>query len=437
MPVTLTDDQWDRLKKNVLMANVSVQAANAVVQEMATPVPPPTPIPPPLPAPPSPFYPAAQAWMTEDEEVNWMNSLGFSVSVADLRASYAKFVPKQEKGPTTSVQNSTESDDLRNYYRLWKRTKDVRFLQQAAFEHDWNLAFYSVPTAGPAFANVSHFYMMGLIDWWIDHQDTPTLEAINRLLDFIIPNITPKLIETRSTARPLQCLAYYKEKVGLRNVDAPLAVLVGAAKGAPVNQGFLSMPKFYVGGPWTVDGQPPGTDLRILFPANATHKNPQGVPLIRDATHFDIQGFAGAASFQDCMMMHALGIAGRVTGDPALTVLRDTIAQAYVKLTGFPVFDKQGLANNLIVPYTFVTTAPDLAMFMYRGGGSTPLYTTQYAAFCPDPQKRRALSQQALLRQYSQYDKILQSEFGKPPRFYLWETWEAGYFLTQRPKGGL
>ncbi len=42
------------------------------------------------------------------------------------------------------------------------------------------------------------------------------------------------------------------------------------------------------------------------------------------------------------------------------------------------------------------------------------------------------MQQQSLLRQYGQYTKVLPSELGKQPRFWLWQTWEQGFFLTQK-----
>jgi hypothetical protein len=71
-------------------------------------------------------------------------------------------------------------------------------------------------------------------------------------------------------------------------------------------------------------------------------------------------------------------------------------------------------------------------MFTYPAGGSDPLYVTQYACYCPDATLRKTLEQEALLRQYNQYTRIQPSELGGNPRYFPWQTWETGYFLTQK-----
>lgn len=377
--------------------------------------------------------PSSAAWMTEDEEVAWIGSLGFQATVADLRASYASFVPRATKTATTSTMNDTETDDLRNYYRLWKRTSHPGFLAQAQIERDWQVAHYSQVASGlPSAANLSHFYLMGLVDWWVDHRDSSTLDAIHRLVDWVSAKIEPKLVDTRSVARPLECLAHYREKIGQRDVSASLTALVRAVREAPSFGGVVSMPKWYSAATVTVPDVPAGVDLRAKFPANAAHLNHAGVSLVRGAATYNVTGFPGATSNQDAFLVHALGLAARVMKDPTLLSVRDGIARAYASLAAFPWTDPDGKASNMIVPYNFDPSAPELAMFLHRSGDSTPLYVTQIAPCLLDPAKRLALSRQALLRQYGQHSKILPSELAGKPRWWPWQTWEAGFFLTQK-----
>jgi hypothetical protein len=374
--------------------------------------------------------------MTESEEVNWYNSLGFNVTLSDLQASYAGFAPAQNKSTSTNVEWDTEADDLRDYYRLYKRTGNAGFLQQAQYEHDWQVNVYSqignssIPTT--ATANMTHFYMMGLIDWYVDHKDQATLDAINRLLNFALANLPASFIETRGVARPLQCLVYYREQIGLVDVSAGITKLLNDIKTAPVYNGFISWPKYYVNGPGKLDNQPAGSDLRVLFPKNASFTNAAGSLLITGATTYDFRGFPGAASFQDFMLMHALNLSGRVLNDSSLTNLSLRQANAWMQCTGYPWPDPTGAKSNYVISYSIVSNSPDLTMWTDSAGSSTPLYVGQYAAFCPVATMRRALQQQACLRAYGEYAKIVPSEFGGRPRYWLWQTWQQGYFNTQK-----
>jgi hypothetical protein len=373
--------------------------------------------------------------MTETEEVNWYNSLGFNVTLSELQASYAAFAPKQNKSTATNAEWDTEADDLRDYYRLYKRTGYAGFLQQAQYEHDWQVNIYSqignpsIPKS--ATANITHFYMMGLVDWYVDNKDQATLDAINRLINYAIanPNTT---FETRGIARPLQCLVYYREKIGLVDVSAGITHLVNEIKSAPVYNGFISWPKYYVNDSGTFDHQPAGTDLRVLFPKNANFTDSAGKLLITGPTTFNFIGFPGVASFQDCMLMHALNVAGRALNDSSLTALSQRQAQAWMQCCGYPWPDPTGAKSNYVIGYNIVSNSPDLSMWTDSAGSSTPLYVSQYAAFCPDSTRQHALQQQTCLRAYGEYTKILPSEFGGKPRYWLWQTWQQGYFLTQK-----
>jgi hypothetical protein len=369
--------------------------------------------------------------MTEAEEVAWYNSLGFNVTLAELQASYANFTPTAVSS-TTNVEWNTETDDLRNYYRLYQRTGYAGFLAQAQNLHDWYCNTYSVPGSSSAIGT-EHVYLMGMVDWVANNPtDTAGAAAIDRVLAYIQSNLPTSYYETRVSARMLQCLCYYKEKLGTTNVDAEIATLVAQIKAAPVYNGFVSFPKYYVGTGETIGGQPAGTDLRTLFPKDATFANSSGTLFLTSATTFDLVGFPGAASFQDVMLMHALRVAARVENDPTLDQLSLDQATAWLQCSGFPFWDPAGATTNMVIGYNIVTDAPDLSLFKSYGGSSTPLYVTQYAAYCPEPAMMKTLQQQALLRQYAQYDKILPSELGGQPRYWLWQTWEQGYFLSQK-----
>jgi hypothetical protein len=129
--------------------------------------------------------------------------------------------------------------------------------------------------------------------------------------------------------------------------------------------------------------------------------------------------------------MHALLLASRVENDSSLATIELDQANAWLQITGYPFWDPTGKSTNLVIGYNVVPDAPDLTLFKCYDGGSTPLYCTQYAAYCPNAALAKQLQQQALLRQYNQYSKIESSELSAKPRYFLWETWEAGYYLTQ------
>jgi hypothetical protein len=279
-----------------------------------------------------------------------------------------------------------------------------------------------------------HVYLMGLIDWYLDFKDQATMDAINRILDFIMLKMSnTAFYEQRVSARAIQCLAYYLEKINQRlDVKPKLQAFVDGVKAAPALQGFKNV-YYYVGENLTLTGQPAGTDLRVLFPKNVGITNDQGVLLVPTATTFTLKHFKCAASFQAIMLMHALGVAGRVLGDQTLKDLALAEAKAWQTVVGYPWFDKNGTTNNMVIAYNLNLNAPDLSMFMAPAGSSTPLYITQMAAFATDPVIRKQLGQQALLRQYGQSTKITSSEItGKKPAYFAWATWENGYFLTQK-----
>jgi hypothetical protein len=367
--------------------------------------------------------------MTESEEVAWMNSLGFKVTLAELQASYAKFVVQPVSATSTNVLWGTETDWLRNWYRLYKRTGHQSFLDQAREWHDFNVNTYSQwQNGGRNVVEPEHVYLMGLIDWYVDTKDPATLDAINRILDFIEQKIRANpFYETRVSARCIQCLAYYLEKIGTRRADVlpTLQNFITGVQTATQGAGLVCM-KFWVGTNMTADGMPPGDDLTKLFPSDVTFGCVTGPDAIQ------IKGFEGAGVYQDCMLIHALSLAGRVLQQPALGSLAVQIASAWEPHTVFPFWDPKGSTTNLIVPYYLVPAAPDTSVFHCYDGSSTPLYITQYAANCPNPTLRKTLAGQALLRQYGEYTKIAPAEFGGLPRYFLWQTWQAGYFLTQK-----
>jgi hypothetical protein len=362
--------------------------------------------------------------MTEDEEIAWVNALGFSATLADLRASYTKFTP-QPVDPATNVLWGTESDDLRNYYRLYKRTGYPGFLTQAQYWRDFYVNVYSNWQAGGTnVVEPEHVYLMGLIDWWLDHPDQQTLDAIHRIVDFIDQNIHgDPFYETRVTARSLQCLCAYKEKVGQRNVDGKIHELLAGIAGAHVSAGFTTM-RYLVGTGVPVDGLPAGQDLRTLFPGNTS------AGIVTGANSYDLKGHDGVASFQDMFLVHALCIAARVQSDPALADRAVTIANAWAQHVGRPFWDTTG-AFALAIPQDVLTDAPETAMFLYPRK-STPLYITQYAPYCTDAALRTTLLRQALLRQYDELAAIQPSELGGRPRYFPWQTWENGYYLLQK-----
>lgn len=369
--------------------------------------------------------PSSKDWMTEDEEVAWMNSLGFQVSVADLRASYSTFVPKTVD-PNTNVLWDTESDDLRNYYRLYKRTNHPGFLTQAQAWRDFQVNVYSRwQTGGNNVIEPEHVYMMGLVDWYVDHRDQQTLDAINRIIDFVKTVKVEPFAETRVTARCLLVLAYYVEKIGTRSAEATAKMqdLIRGLKAAKVDSGFTVM-RFAVGTGWAVENMPASIDLTQRFPQNLAAK------VVTSAKSFDLKGFEGAGVYQDCILMHALHVAARVLSDPSLAGVADRLAGAWIPHVAPPFWDTTN-QYGLTVPYYVVTSAPERDMFHYPTK-NTPLYVTQYAAFCPNPVTRTLLSKQALLRAYNELSSVKSSELGGHPRYWLWKTWEQGYFLSQK-----
>jgi hypothetical protein len=365
--------------------------------------------------------------MTEDEEVAWINSLGFNTTVPQLRASYAKFV-LVPVNPATNVLWGTESDELRNYYRLAKRTGYAPFMQQAQSWHDFMVNTYSNWQAGGKnVVEPEHVYLMGLVDWYVDHEDQPTLDAINRIIDFVLQKVSANpFYETRVTARCLMGLCHYMEAIGTRaaEVDPKIQAFLDGLAGALNVKGLICF-RFDVGTGFSVQGLPAGEDLRTLFPGNVTFG------IVKGQNSYDVKGFYGAGLYQDCMLMHALNVAARVRSDPSLAAKAISIASAWLPFVGPPFYDKAG-AYNPLVPYYVLAQAPETSMFMCPDGGSTPLYVAQYAAFCPEAATRRMLQQEALLRPYGNYSKIQPTELGGQPAFYPWDTWEEGYFLTQK-----
>lgn len=396
-----------------------------VAKLKATPVPTPTPV-------PAVRYPDSSQFMTEDEEVAWYNSIGFNTTLADLRASYAKF-SVQAVNPNQSVMNGEETDNLRNFYALYKRTGYAGFLQQAQAWRDYYVNVYSHPeNGGSNVIETHHVYLMGLINWYVDFKDQATLDAINRIIDFILKNLPATFIEQRVVARPIQCLAHYIDKINIRtDVKPALQKIVDMTKASKVIKGFKSV-YYYVGAGMSLTGMPAGTDLKVQFPANANIVSAKGLPLIASATTFNLQSFQCASSFQAVMLMHALRLAGRVLGDISLITMAQAEQDAWNGVTGYPWWDKTGVSNNMQIPYNVNCEAADLTMFMGPAGSSTPLYVTQFAAYCPDLAKKKILQQQALLRQWGQYAKILPTELATKPKYYLWQSFENGYFLSQK-----
>lgn len=364
--------------------------------------------------------------MTESEEVAWINSLGFAVTLTDLRASYTRFTYKP-MDPSTSVMWGTESDELRNMYRLYKRTNYPPFYDQAKSYRDYMVSVYSQWQAGGGnTVDASHFYLMGLVDWYVDHKDPETLAAINRLIDFQLQKVAASpFVETRVHARAIMGLAYYMEKIGARatEVRPRLLALVAAVNAVPLTKGLMAS-KYYVGVGWSVVGQPAGTDLRVLFPGNAA------MGIVTGATTFNVKDFQCVSGFQDAMLMHALALASRVLGDSSLSTKAVGFANAWRPFITPPVFTTSA-THDPQVPYVLIPGAPETKMFNYPSS-SQPLYNTQFAAYTLDPALKKQLSRQALMRSYGQLTKVQDAEIGGKPRYYPWQTWESGYFLTQK-----
>lgn len=423
----LTDDQWERMKRGLIAA---FQVLNEVEPEEPEPPPPPVLT---FPLPPT-FQPSSKEWMTEEEEILWYQSLGFSCTVKDLRESYNKFIPSPKK-PTTNPMNETETDDLRNYFRLYVRTGYQGFLTQATMERDWQVQYYSRIGVKGTSIDTSHVYLMGLTDWIIAHpEDGAAKDAANRILGFIKGQAPVSYIETRIIARMLLCLCYWKEKMGDTGVDPTIARLINAIHTAPVYNGWLSFPKYYQGQNAVFDDQPLGNDLRVTFPKNALYKSVDGTPLVVDATHYNLRPFPGVASFQDCFLMHALQVAARVQKDSSLGMFAVAQAKAWEQVCGFPWNDSVGSHTNEVIGYNVVSSCPEPRMFQIRAAASTPLYVTQFSAFCVNPGIRFKLQRQAVLRGYGQYDKIdvAKEITGQKPKYWLWQSYEQGFFLTQK-----
>ncbi len=401
--------------------------------------PPPVILPSPPPPPPTPCtdctYPASAQghWMTEAQEVAWMNSLGFSTTVSALQSSYSKFTPTTIPS-NYDIQHNSESDDLRNYYRLCKRTNNAGFCQQASNWRDFYVNTYSLLNGTNSNIGLEHIYLMGLIEWYIDHPtESDTSAAISRIIDYIIANVAGPFYETRVHARAILCLAYYLERIGTyrtSDVQTKLNALLTDLDNAPNVNGFLAMPKIYDETCYSVDGMPGSFNLTSLFPNDFS----QGI--VCDSLHYKRGGgakgvFPAVASYQDMIMIHALLVAGRVLNRPALVTRAQTMQNAWLPMVGHSFWDT---AQNeaLVMPYLMITNAVEPGLYIQRNGSSTPLYTTQYSAYCPDVNMRKALQQQALLRQYGEYTKVSETEVtGVAPKYYLWQTWEQGYFLTQ------
>jgi hypothetical protein len=360
--------------------------------------------------------------MTEQDEVAWINSLGFNVTLADLHASYSRFVPTPVPS-NTEVQWDTESDMLRNYFRLYLRTGYTGFLQQAQAWHDFFVNTYSYADGKSNEILYNHIYMMGLVDWYLYYQDAPTLAAINRIIDFI-GTVNKSFEETRAVARPLQCLCYYNEHIGIRKAecDAMIQQFLAGIVAAPQIGGFVTMRFANSLTPLTVTGVPATVDLRALFPTDASFFNGPDTYPIADKQ--------GVGLYQDCMLLHALRVAAGYLNDPTWANLEARIEGAWKPLIAHPVWDTTG-STNISCPYYILPGAPDLrAWISYEP--NTPLYLTQYGPFSTDPTRKLACEQLALLRSYGYLQKIQPSELGGLPRYWPWETWQAGYFLLQK-----
>jgi hypothetical protein len=394
---------------------------------------------------------SSHAWMTEQQEVDWMNSLGFVTTVTSLHASYAH-APVYTSDPDPNVNHDTETDDLRNWYRLYKRTNPpyAQFLTNAQHWRNFYVNTYSFPNGGGTDRiEPEHIYLMGLIDWYLDHpSESDTLAAINRIIDFILTtgDVNKPFFETRVTARPIQCLAYYIDKMSnnpnvyrLSDVRAELDKLLNYVDSAHYYNGFLVMPKIYDGFAChkLSDEGITGVNLTSLFPGNATFPSGSANELVcADSVSYRRggwdQGIApGVAGNQDPIMMHALRVAARVLGRSHYTDVSSTIGAAWARdLINYEFWDTSH-ANNLATAYIAVVNAPQISMYVVRAGSSTPLYVTQFAAYHPNKQIRQRMQIQALMRQYGEYTVVLDSDVtGKEPKHYLSATWEQGYFLT-------
>jgi hypothetical protein len=215
------------------------------------------------------------------------------------------------------------------------------------------------------------------------------------------------------------------EKIGTRaaEVNPKIQELLTGLKNAPVDSGFTVM-TFYVGTGETVPNMPASIDLTTHFPQDFA------ATVVTSPTTYDLKGFQGAGLYQDQVLMHGLEIAARVLADPTLDQMEQRIANAWLPHVAVPFWDTTG-QYALTVPYYLLTSAPERDLF-HSPASSTPLYVTQYAAYCPDAPTKKLLEQQALLRAFNELDAIQPSELGGKPKYFLWQTWEQGYFLTQK-----
>src|SRR5258706_7126196 len=118
------------------------------------------------------------------------------------------------------------------------------------------------------------------------------------------------------------------------------------------------------------------------------------------------------------MLRQAFNVVGRVLRDPTLDAAADRIAAGWLPHVAAPFWDLTG-QYALTVPYYLLTSAPERDLFHFPGN-NTPLYVTQYAAFCPDAARKKLLSRQALLRAYQELDAVKPSELGGKRRYWLW-----------------
>ena len=143
------------------------------------------------------------------------------------------------------------------------------FLQQAQYLHDWYCSSYSV-TGSSSSIGTEHVYMMGMVDWVSDHPtDQAGIAAINRVLAYIKSNLPTAFFETRVSARMLECLCHFKEKLGWANVDSEIATLVAEIRAAPVYNGFISVPQVLRRGERDDRRSARGNDSASSFPKDA------------------------------------------------------------------------------------------------------------------------------------------------------------------------
>jgi hypothetical protein len=359
--------------------------------------------------------------MTEDDEVAWINAHGFSVTKDDLHASYNTFTVSKVD-PNMNVLWGTETDELRNYLALWRRTNYAPFLDQARAWRDWVVDPYSKwQSGGSNVVEKSHVYLKGIIDWATQFpDDADARAAAGRLLDFVL-TVDTTFVETRVSARCIEGLAAWIQKMPDRHDEATakLQAFLAGIDAAPHVNGFVCM-KFAVGEHMGHDGLAPGQDLRTMFPGD------MAAGLIDSATTYMLKGHLGVGAYQDCMLIEALRLAAAALGDTSRANLASQIASAWVPYVRQPLGQ-----TDPIIPYYIVPDAPESELYIFRMNG-TPLYETQYAAVCPDPALRHRLETLVLLRQWGKLDPTSPSELGGKPRYWPWQTWEEGYFLLQR-----